>query len=108
MSYQQYPCTICGKGGHQASRCKELAPPPPDSFYKPAPGQHQHDEDCEDAITGCYRQREDCEDAITGCYRQRDDEDESLHIHIAQLKYSYTKWMKSVLRANQARKFSSP
>jgi hypothetical protein len=40
---------ICGKEGHSASRCKEIGIPP-DGFYKPAPGQHQHDEDCDDAI----------------------------------------------------------
>ena len=43
------PCTICGKEGHSASRCKEIGIPP-DGFYKPAPGQHQHDEDCDDKI----------------------------------------------------------
>lgn len=40
----QYPCSICGKGGHSATRCKEIGIPP-DGFYKPAPGQHQHDDD---------------------------------------------------------------
>lgn len=40
----EYPCSICGKGGHSASRCKEIGIPP-DGFYKPAPGQHQHDDD---------------------------------------------------------------
>jgi hypothetical protein len=75
---QQYPCTICGKGGHSASRCKEIGIPP-EGFYKPAPGQHQHD----------------------------DDEDESLHvIHLAQLKYSYTKWLNNILKANKSRKLS--
>ena len=77
---QQYPCTICGKGGHSASRCKEISIPP-EGFYKPAPGQHQHD----------------------------DDEGESLHvIHIAQLKYSYTKWLHNILKANKSRKLSLP
>ena len=46
---RQYPCSVCGKGGHRASNCKELGIPP-DGFYKPAPGQHQHDEDEDDAI----------------------------------------------------------
>jgi hypothetical protein len=72
----QYPCTICGKGGHSASRCKEIGIPP-EGFYKPAPGQHQHD----------------------------DEEDETLYIHIAQLKYSYTKWLRNVIKA---RKLSLP
>jgi hypothetical protein len=45
----QYPCTICGKGGHSASRCKELGIPP-DGFYKPPPGQHQHDDDEDESI----------------------------------------------------------
>ena len=47
---QEYPCTICGQGGHRATYCKELAPPAPDGFYKPAPGGHQHDEDEEEHI----------------------------------------------------------
>jgi hypothetical protein len=68
----QYPCTICGKGGHSASRCKELGIPP-EGFYKPSPGMHQHD----------------------------DDEDES--IHIVQLKYSYMKWFSKILKVNQER-----
>lgn len=46
---QQYPCTICGKGGHSASRCKELGIPP-DGFYKPSPGGHYHDEDEDEKI----------------------------------------------------------
>ena len=45
----QHPCTICGHGGHSASRCKELGIPP-DGFYKPAPGQHQHDDDEDESI----------------------------------------------------------
>jgi len=47
---QQYPCSVCGKGGHRASNCKELGIPP-DGFYKPAPGQHQHDDDEDEAIS---------------------------------------------------------
>ena len=66
------PCTICGKEGHSASRCKELGIPP-DGFYKPAPGQHQH----------------------------TDDEDESAYI--AQLKYSYTKWFNNILKQKEKR-----
>ncbi len=78
---QQHPCTICGHGGHSASRCKEIGIPP-EGFYKPAPGQHQHDDD---------------------------DEGESIHvIHIAQLKYSYTKWLHNILKANKSRKLSLP
>jgi hypothetical protein len=45
----QHPCTICGKGGHSPSRCKELGIPP-EGFYKPAPGQHQHDDDEDESI----------------------------------------------------------
>jgi hypothetical protein len=75
MSYQQYPCSICGKGGHRASNCKELAPPPPDGFYKPAPGQHQHD----------------------------DEEDESI-ISIAELKYAYKVWLNNVKNRQVSKK----
>jgi hypothetical protein len=57
------PCTICGKEGHSASRCKELGIPP-DGFYKPAPGQHQHDDDCDDAIPDRQMRYEDCDDKI--------------------------------------------
>jgi hypothetical protein len=71
---QQYPCVVCGKGGHSASRCKELAPPP-DGFYKPAPGQHHHD----------------------------DEEDESI-INIAELKYAYKLWMHKAIKNKQVSK----
>jgi hypothetical protein len=76
---QQYPCSVCGKGGHSASRCKELGIPP-DGFYKPAPGQHQHD----------------------------DDEDETARIHISEILYSYTKWYQRVLKTNRSKKISLP
>ena len=56
-----YTCSVCGKGGHSPSRCKELGIPP-EGFYKPAPGQHQHD----------------------------GDEDERLIFHLEQLTYAYT------------------
>ena len=49
----QHPCTICGKGGHPASRCKELGIPP-EGFYKPAPGQHQHDDDEDEKLQNQY------------------------------------------------------
>ena len=75
--------TICGKDCRSVGRCKELGIPP-DGFYKPAPGttqEHQHD----------------------------GDEDETLEvIHIEQLKYSYVKWMRNILKANKSRKLSSP
>lgn len=76
---QQYPCSVCGKGGHRASNCKELGIPP-DGFYKPAPGQHQRD----------------------------DDEDETVTIHITEILYSYKKWYQRVLRANRSKKLSLP
>jgi hypothetical protein len=49
MSYQQYQCSICGKGGHRASNCKELGIPP-DGFYKPSSGRHYHDDNEEEKI----------------------------------------------------------
>jgi hypothetical protein len=75
---QKYPCTVCGNDCRSVSRCKELAPPPPDGFYKPAPGQHQHD----------------------------DDEDEA--INLAQIQYSYRKWYQKVIKMHKARKLVSP
>jgi hypothetical protein len=66
----QFPCSICGRGGHRASNCKEIGIPP-DGFYKPSPGQHQHD----------------------------DNEDEM--IHTAELLYSYKKWLYRVLKHRQ-------
>lgn len=47
---QHYPCLICGKGGHSASRCKEIGIPP-DGFYKPSPGQHNHGNDEDEKIS---------------------------------------------------------
>jgi hypothetical protein len=80
------PCSICGKGGHSASRCKELAPPPPDGFYKPAPGQHQHDEDCDDAIPD----------------RQKRYEDEDETINIIYLKINYQKLFSKKYKEEQS------
>jgi hypothetical protein len=45
----KHPCTLCGNAGHQASRCKELGVPP-DGFYKPSPGMHQGDDDCDESL----------------------------------------------------------
>ena len=75
---QQYPCSVCGKGGHQASRCKELGIPP-DGFYKPSPGQHQHDEDCDDEA-----------------------------INLAQIHYSYRKWYQKVIKMHKSSRIFSP
>lgn len=70
---QQFPCSICGYGGHSASRCKEIGIPP-DGFYKPAPGQHQHDDDCDES------------------YRQ---------ISIDELVYAYKKWLYKAIKNRQ-------
>lgn len=70
MSYQQFPCSICGKGGHSASRCKEIGIPP-DGFYKPQPGQHNH----------------------------ADDEDESISIY--EVRYAYNMWLINTILTNQ-------
>jgi hypothetical protein len=70
----QYPCTICGKGGHSASRCKELGIPP-EGFYKPSPGMHQHD----------------------------DDEDEKARRNLP-LKYCYTAWLYPLLNERRTKR----
>lgn len=69
---QQYPCSVCGKGGHIASRCKELGIPP-DGFYKPASGQHQHNE----------------------------DDDEHLVINLEQLTYKYTEMLYNIVKSRK-------
>lgn len=73
MSHQSYPCSICGKGCNQASRCKELGIPP-DGFYKPSSGTHQHDEDCE-------------------------DNNEQLIMKLEQLTYKYTTILYSIIKS---------
>jgi hypothetical protein len=44
-----HPCTICGNAGHNPSHCKELGIPP-NGFYKPSPGMHQHDDDEDESM----------------------------------------------------------
>lgn len=85
----QFPCSICGHGGHRASNCKEIGIPP-DGFYKPAPGQHQHDDDCEDAIPRFYNKHED------------------EMIHLAQLLYSYKFWLINVVNHAKTKKLFLP
>ena len=75
---QKYPCTVCGNDCRSASRCKALGIPP-DGFYKPAPGQHQHDEDCDDEA-----------------------------INLAQIQYSYKKWYQKVIKMHKSSRIFSP
>lgn len=74
----QFPCLICGHGGHRASNCKEIGIPP-DGFYTPAPGQHQHDDNCDDQI-----------------------------IHITKLLYSYQKFQYNAIKQYYTKKLSLP
>jgi hypothetical protein len=79
-----HPCTLCGNAGHQASRCKELGVPP-DGFYKPSPGMHQGDDDCDDAIRGRAKRRRI--DSITE--------------YNIPLKYTYTSWLIPLLNSRK-------
>jgi hypothetical protein len=73
----KHPCTLCGNAGHQASRCKELGVPP-DGFYKPSPGMHQGDDDCDEAIRGSRKRARNL-----------------------PLKYCHTIWLNDVLNSRQ-------
>jgi hypothetical protein len=70
----QFPCSICGHGGHRASNCKEIGIPP-DGFYAPSPGQHHHDDDCDDEIIRIvellYSYQKCQYRAINHCYTKR-------------------------------------
>jgi hypothetical protein len=41
------PCTLCKEGGHTASKCPELRPPPQEGFYSGGGGGGGHDHDDE-------------------------------------------------------------
>ena len=96
-----YLCSICGDSDHTASRCKELAPPP-DGFYKPAPGTtHNADED-EDTISSCYnlqkRQKQQ--------KRYKNYTNKTIEINISKVQYSYKLWYLRVLKAKRTKKLS--
>ena len=94
-----YLCSICGDSDHSASRCKELAPPP-DGFYKPAPGTTHNEDGDEDAISSGYniqkRQKQ----------QTRQNQYKNYKINISTVQYSYKLWYQRVLKANRSKKLS--
>lgn len=99
-----YLCSICGDSDHSASRCKELAPPP-DGFYKPAPGT-THDEDGdEDAISSGYNiQKQQKQQKRQNQYKNYTNK--TIEINISKVQYSYKLWYQRVLKANRSKKLS--
>jgi len=99
-----YLCSICGDSDHSASRCKELAPPP-DGFYKPAPGTiHNADED-EDTISSCYNlQKQQKQQMLQKRYKNYTNK--IIEINISKVQYSYKLWYLRVLKANRAKKLA--
>ena len=96
-----YLCSICGDSDHSASRCKELAPPP-DGFYKPAPGT-THDEDGdEDAISSGYN----IQKQQTRQIHYKNYKNKIIQIDISKIRYSYKLWYQRVLKANRTKKLS--
>jgi hypothetical protein len=63
---------------------------PPDGFYKPSPGMHQGDDDCDDAIR--------CRDK-----RRRDDCDETLKRNLP-LKAIHTIWLNQLLNGPRVKR----
>lgn len=96
-----YLCSICGDSDHSASRCKELAPPP-DGFYKPAPGT-THDEDGdEDTISSSYNLQKQ----QTRQIHYKNYKNKIIQIDISKIRYSYKLWYLRVLKANRSKKLS--
>ena len=96
-----YLCSICGDSDHSASRCKELAPPP-DGFYKPAPGT-THDEDRdEDTISSSYNLQKQ----QTRQIHYKNYKNKIIQIDISKIRYSYKLWYQRVLKANRTKKLS--
>ncbi len=44
------PCSLCGEGGHKASRCPALRDPLKDGFQSGGGGGGGHDHDEDDAV----------------------------------------------------------
>lgn len=81
----QIVCSVCGKGGHSSSKCKELGIPP-DGFYRPTGGgQHHHEDEDEKA----YRQQVLLEDT------------EAKPISINRILHAYNMWYYNILRTRQ-------
>ena len=96
-----YLCSICGDSDHIASRCKELAPPP-DGFYKPAPGTTHNEDEDEDTISSSYnlQKRQNQQK------RYKNYTNKTIEINISKVQYSYKLWYQRVLKAKRTKKLS--
>ena len=96
-----YLCSICGDSDHTASRCKELAPPP-DGFYKPAPGTTHNEDGDEDVISSGYnlQKRQNQQK------RYKNYTNKTIEINISKVQYSYKLWYQRVLKAKRTKKLS--
>jgi hypothetical protein len=99
-----YLCSICGDSDHTASRCKELAPPP-DGFYKPAPGTTHNEDGDEDTISSGYniqkQQKQQKQQTHHKNYKNK-----IIEINISKVQYSYKLWYQRVLKAKRTKKLS--
>lgn len=99
-----YLCSICGDSDHSASRCKELAPPP-DGFYKPAPGTTHNEDGDEDTISSGYNlQKQPKQQKRQNQYKNYTNK--TIEINISKVQYSYKLWYQRVLKANRSKKLS--
>ena len=96
-----YLCSICGDSDHTASRCKELAPPP-DGFYKPAPGTTHNEDGDEDTISSGYNLQKQQKQQI----HYKNYKNKIIQIDISKVRYSYKLWYQRVLKANRTKKLS--
>jgi hypothetical protein len=96
-----YLCSICGDSDHSASRCKELAPPP-DGFYKPAPGTTHNEDGDEDTISSGYNLQKQQKQQI----HYKNYKNKIIQIDISKVRYSYKLWYQRVLKANRSKKLS--
>ena len=96
-----YLCSICGDSDHTASRCKELAPPP-DGFYKPAPGTTHNEDGDEDTISSGYNLQKQQKQQI----HYKNYKNKIIQIDISKVRYSYKLWYQRVLKANRSKKLS--
>jgi hypothetical protein len=99
-----YLCSICGDSDHSASRCKELAPPP-DGFYKPAPGTTHNEDGDEDTISSGYNiQKQQKQQKRQNQYKNY--KNKIIEINISKVQYSYKLWYQRVLKAKRTKKLS--
>jgi hypothetical protein len=99
-----YLCSICGDSDHTASRCKELAPPP-DGFYKPAPGTTHNEDGDEDVISSGYNLQKQ-QTQQTQQTHDKNYKNKIIQIDISKIRYSYKLWYQRVLKAKRTKKLS--